>query len=363
MSNDNQGSTGGGFDFKTVVSVAALIAAGASMLYANSIDSSSKVSELEVSLRSLNSKVGELPTSDGVKQLISDNVQIPAQGPSSADVQAMIDASKLTSDDVQAQIDQSNLTANDVQAMIDANTLKPEDIQALIDKGDLTQADVQALIDGSNLTEADVQALIDKSKLTRQDVQTLIDQSTLSTDDVKALINEPLNDVRSAMGALPDEARVRELAARAAAAANRTLVADDLPGLITANAIPTGAVVAFATECPAEFGWTEYEPARGRFLVATGKHSDANGTTRTFVAGAGDNDGTYETTLTVDQMPAHRHGVERQGPTRGIEGLPPLGSDGAVLSAIEREQTLATGKGEPHNNVPPYIALHFCEKT
>ena len=79
----------------------------------------------------------------------------------------------------------------------------------------------------------------------------------------------------------------------------------------------------------------------GRFLVATGRHSDADGTTRTFIMGAGDNDGTYQTTLSVEQLPPHRHGVDRQGPTRGIEGLPPIGSDGAVLSAIEREQTLA----------------------
>jgi len=55
--------------------------------------------------------------------------------------------------------------------------------------------------------------------------------------------------------------------------------------------------------------------------------------------------------------------VDRQGPTRGIEGLPPLGTDGAIISVIEQEMTLVAGKGTPHNNVPPYIALYFCEKT
>ena len=62
-------------------------------------------------------------------------------------------------------------------------------------------------------------------------------------------------------------------------------------------------------------------------------------------------------------MPAHRHAVDRQGPTRGIEGLPPIGTDGAIIAKIEQEMTSPTGKGQPHNNVPPYIALHFCEKT
>ena len=335
MSSENNGSAGGGFDFRTLVSLAALVAAGASMFYANSIDSSDKIADLEGSLKSLNTKVNGLPTPDGVKQLISENVTIPAPGPSSEDIQALIEKSNLTASDVQAMIDKSNLTPDDVKALIEATTL----------------------------SESDIQAQIDKSTLTSRDVQTQIDNSTLSAADVQALVDKPVSDIRTTMGALPDEAKVRELAAQVAGSADRAVVENDLPGLIVANAIPKGAVVAFATECPAEFGWKTYEPAQGRFLVATGRNSDADGTTRTFTMGAGDNDGTYQTTLSVEQLPPHRHGVDRQGPTRGIEGLPPIGSDGAVLSAIEREQTLATGEGKPHNNVPPYIALHFCEKT
>ena len=44
------------------------------MFYANSIDSSDKVADLEGSIMSLNAKVNGLPTPDGVKQLISENV-------------------------------------------------------------------------------------------------------------------------------------------------------------------------------------------------------------------------------------------------------------------------------------------------
>ena len=60
-------------------------------------------------------------------------------------------------------------------------------------------------------------------------MQTQIDKSTLSADDVQALIDKPVSDIRTAMGALPDEAKVRELAAQAAGSADRAgLVENDL---------------------------------------------------------------------------------------------------------------------------------------
>lgn len=328
----DQNSQGSGFDFRTLVSLAALVAAGAAIYYAVTVDASDKIADLEGSLKSLNTKVNELPTSDGVKQLISDNVVIPPQGPTEANVQELIDQSKMTEDQVQALIDRSKMTAEQVQNQIDQSAR--------------TDAEVIALIAANTMNENAIQVLIDKSVLTKDDIQAQIDSTTLTTEDVQNLITTSVADVRTAVDALPDEARVNVLAREA-----------------TANTVPKGAVVAFATACPTEFGWKEYEAASGRFVVAVGDNTDVAGTSRTFALGVGDNDGAYQHVLTLDEMPAHRHAVDRQGPTRGIEGLPPIGTDGAIIAKIEQEMTSTTGKGQPHNNVPPYIALHFCEKT
>ena len=97
----DQNSQGSGFDFRTLVSLAALVAAGAAIYYAVTVDASDKIADLEGSLKSLNTKVNELPTSDGVKQLISDNVVIPPQGPTAENIQELIDQSKMTEDQVQ----------------------------------------------------------------------------------------------------------------------------------------------------------------------------------------------------------------------------------------------------------------------
>lgn len=235
------GENGGGFDFKTMVSVAAFIAAAAAIYYASSVDASDKIQALEGTIKSLSAKLNDRPTEDGVKLLINETVKIPPPGTSAEQVQSMI--------------------------------------------------------------------------------------------------AEPLGQVRETIAALPDEAKVRALT------------------------LPKGAVVAFAMSCPTQLGWKVHEGSRGRFLVAAGPHKDKNGTARNFVLGTGTDDGEYEHTLSVEEMPAHRHAVDRQGPTRGIEGLPPIGTDGAVIAVIEQELSLRAGGGKAHNNVPPYIALHFCEKT
>jgi hypothetical protein len=345
----NQNSQGSGFDFRTLVSLAALAAAAAAIYYAVTVDASDKVADLEGSLKSLNAKVNELPTSDDVKQLISENVVIPAPGPSADEVQAMIDKSTITVEQIQALIDRSKFTAEQVQALIDASAR--------------TEQEVMALIAANTLSADDIQVMINNSSLTPDAVQVRIDNSILTADDVQTIMATPLSDIRTTVAALPNENRVRELAQETAAAADRALVDGEISSLVVAGAVPKGAVVAFANACPSEFGWKEHEAASGRFLVATGKHTDAVGTSRTFALGIGLDDGEYQHSLTVDEMSAHRHAVERQGPTRGIEGLPPIGNDGAIIATIEREMTSTAGKGQPHNNVPPYIALHFCEKT
>ncbi len=265
MASEN-GAQSGGFDFKTIVAVAALAVACASLYYTTTVDTRGAVADLEGSIRSLTTKLNEKPESDDVLQLIN----------------------------------------SDVQPRIDG-----------------AAAELRRSLDG---IEAEVGSL------------------------------------RGTLGGRPTEDAVRAIAEAVSSGESETLIAERLPELIALNAVPKGAVVAFATSCPTHLGWQEHEAARGRFLVAAGTHTDADDTTRNFVPGVGLNDGEYTHVLTATEMPTHHHTVERQGPTRGITDVPPLGSDGAIIATIEPELTSAAGGGEPHNNVPPYIALHFCEK-
>ena len=272
----------GGMDFRTLVSVASLIAAGAAIFYASTVDTRDEVADLNASIKTLTAALDAKTGPDGVKKLIEENVKIPSPGPSAEDVRNMIDTAQS---DASKRIDET----------LSATTQR---------------------IDGA------------------------------------------LGEVGKRIDALPNEAKVGEIADLRAAAVDQRL-----SKLISGGAVPKGAVVAFATACPTDLGWKEYRPARGRFLVATGEHTDATGTKRVFAPGVGADNGSYEHKLTVDEMPRHRHVIDRQGPTRGITDLPPIGSDGAVIAVIEQEKSHAAGGSKPHNNIPPYIALHFCEKT
>ena len=272
----------GGMDFRTLVSIASLIAAGAAIFYASTIDTRDQVADLDASVKTLTEALDGKPSPDSVKKLIAENVDIPAPGPS----------------------------ANDVQSLIDK-----------------TLADTSKRFDDA-----------------------------LSTAEKR--IDGALSDVGKRIDTLPNEAKVNEIAQLRAAAVDQKM-----GKLISGSTVPKGAVVAFATACPVDLGWKEHEAARGRFLVATGEHTDASGTKRVFAPGIGADNGGYEHKLTVDEMPRHRHAIDRQGPTRGIADLPPIGTDGAVIAVIEQEKSHVTGGSGAHNNVPPYIALHFCEKT
>ena len=272
----------GGMDFKTLVSLASLIAAGAAIFYASTVDTRDQVAELDASIKKLTTAIEGKTGPDGVKKLISENVKVPAPGP----------------------------TAEAVQKLIDS-------------------------------------ALSDTSKR--------FDDALNATEK---RLDGALGDVGKRIDALPDETKVNEIAELRAAAVDQRM-----GKLVSGGAVPKGAVVAFATACPVDLGWKEHEAARGRFLVATGEHTDANGTKRVFAPGIGADNGGYEHKLTVEEMPRHRHTIDRQGPTRGITDLPPIGSDAAVIAVIEQEKSHVAGGGKPHNNVPPYIALHFCEKT
>ena len=126
---------------------------------------------------------------------------------------------------------------------------------------------------------------------------------------------------------------------------------------------PKNSVVAFAptanaATCPD--GWSIYTDAVGKFLLGADEQS--------FLTTGGER----EVTLTEAQMPKHNH---RPAPADGVanfytyhssySGTPnelqviPSNRSGVSRTMTETD---TAGESEPHNNMPPYIALYFCKK-
>lgn len=112
--------------------------------------------------------------------------------------------------------------------------------------------------------------------------------------------------------------------------------------------------------CPA--GWEDFSEANGRMIVGAqrGFSKLQPPTTRLYR----DIGGEEQVTLTVPQMPRHRHGLETVLDNKPLP--PPTSSNrhvpiaGPYNSAYRRD--FYEGADQPHPNMPPYIALYFCKK-
>ncbi len=121
--------------------------------------------------------------------------------------------------------------------------------------------------------------------------------------------------------------------------AQNAMLYDDLVSVraMTAfgNQVPEGAVMAFnLNACPS--GWVEFTPAGGRFLV---------GVSAEFALGI--TGGLETVTLTPEQT----------GFREAATPINPAAAPGGVISAE------TTGAIQEHENMPPYIAMRFCQKS
>ncbi len=121
--------------------------------------------------------------------------------------------------------------------------------------------------------------------------------------------------------------------------------------------VPSKAVVAFhAASCPD--GWKEVEFTRGRIIVGVG---EGKGLTPRHLLEAG---GDEQHKLTIEEMPRHKHvwrGVSNaKRDEYGFEGSEQnvYMESGSSINDISEE----AGMGKPHNNMPPFVALLYCEK-
>lgn len=131
--------------------------------------------------------------------------------------------------------------------------------------------------------------------------------------------------------------------------------------------VPSGAVIAFDRPQGCPGGWTDMGPQwRGlTTVVAVSDTNDAYGFRRT--------GGEPEVTLSVDEMPRHSHSFTgtpiRAGGWGGNVTHPVGVGDHVTHLTYVPSGTIGhaggdpgTGQTNPHNNMPPYIALYYCKK-
>jgi len=127
---------------------------------------------------------------------------------------------------------------------------------------------------------------------------------------------------------------------------------------------PIGAIYTSITSgSPATvFGGTWVSFGQGRVLVG---HDDASEPDSDFVASSTDGSsvlvgGAKTHTLSVDEIPSHTHTVS------GIENPRGTGSDGSEDGASSFTNSLttsATGGGQAHNNLQPYVVVYMWKRT
>ena len=176
-------------------------------------------------------------------------------------------------------------------------------------------------------------------------INSLVDVRARSEETALAIRNQVTKEAEEAV-ASNAEAIVRD-AVREEISKTRSL---NVAQLISRAVMPSGSVVAFdRAKCPDD--WDEMPRIAGRVIVGVGQGTGLSMRTR------GEFGGSEEHSLSLNEMPRHRHGIPvNAGSGLGLVLRPNLGLPGAT-SGVEM-----MGSGKPHNNMPPYIALLFCKK-
>lgn len=77
----------------------------------------------------------------------------------------------------------------------------------------------------------------------------------------------------------------------------------------------------------------------------------------------GQKGGAERTTLSIQEMPSHAHNVLTPEATANGSAAPARGPNAVnVVQALQNAggSTQPTGNGQPHNNMPPYLAITTC---
>ncbi|MER9964968.1 hypothetical protein NKJ72_29420 [Mesorhizobium sp. M0045] len=122
-------------------------------------------------------------------------------------------------------------------------------------------------------------------------------------------------------------------------------------------AVPKGAVMAFNLEsCPD--GWQLFQPLVGRFALGAGADVTRRLTDRKF----GDSGGEEQHTLTVAESPQQEVEIAGVANQSSVDRYNAGGRNYWVITRGS-EKFRTNGGGQPHNNMPPFHSLTYCERT
>ena len=145
------------------------------------------------------------------------------------------------------------------------------------------------------------------------------------------------------------------------------------PG-IAAN-LPKSAVMAFDDSAGCPDGWKPFLAAQSRAIIGatfgTGSEPGLGNNeygTALVERKYRDHGGAEEVFLRLSQIPTHNHGLlltMAAGPGANLHHYDnPSARDLIASSSIRPDApNVAEGQNQPHNNMPPYIALYFCQKS
>lgn len=124
---------------------------------------------------------------------------------------------------------------------------------------------------------------------------------------------------------------------------------------ILSKVYPVGSIyMSLAPTNPADLFGGTWERLKDRFLLAAGD---------TYSAGATGGEATH--TLTKDEMPSHNHYAAINGGTDSYgQNRTTIGSFANKTQGYSDSSTIfATGGGNAHNNMPPYLAVYMWKRT
>lgn len=119
-------------------------------------------------------------------------------------------------------------------------------------------------------------------------------------------------------------------------------------------ALSSGAVIAYKLPSGCPEGWVEYAPARGRAIIGVSTGNADESENRKFQ----EQGGSALHQLRLEELPLHSHeyeGIEVIGEVSPGEGLP-------AVEVYSKTTEYPSDGGKAHNNMPPYVALYYCEK-
>ncbi len=129
------------------------------------------------------------------------------------------------------------------------------------------------------------------------------------------------------------------------------------------SSVPSGAVMGFSLSSGCPKGWQLFTPSVGRMIVGAGTVEDNRDindkllTSRKLLESGG--------AETLDQVPRHSHSFTYQeGSTKKIwYNRTDSGREKKLLANFKKTiKTKAAGKTIPDNNMPPFVALYYCQK-